>query len=1279
MSRLKSKPSDIRVKTSVNGRNVDAVIDTAADVTVISGSLYNSMKNRPKLTGRVNLRAEAEGQIFRASVTEAVCIQIGSAQIFSVLFVAPIQDNMLLGIDLLRKFQATIDLKKGIFMVKGEKILLAQHYPVSKGFDVKLDRKIKCPPLSTTTVRIPVCVDFHNAILDFEPNNTLPIFIPAAIFEQTVEVPIHLTNSSRNSISLCKGTSLGYLSTLDPDSIENSPILARVSIPSEDCVLPEKLTTLLKNLLETASNEFTDSELRSLKQLLFEYSDVFAENDLDLGDFSAISHSIDTGEAPPVKCGLRRTPIHFVQEEDKLLNEMLIAGVIRPSFSSWAAAPVFVRKRDGRTRWCLDYRKLNACTKKDVYPVPMMSECLDALDGNVWFSKLDANSAYWQIPVEEASKEKTAFRTRQGLFEFNKLPFGLCNAPSTYCRAINIVLTGLTWSKVLAFVDDICVLGGSVSDHLSNLKLVFERFRQYHLKLKPSKCYLFKREIEFLGRKIGGDGMTLTDHSIATIEKWSPPKTVKEVERFLGLVNFHRMFIPGYSKVCEPLFRLLKKKEFIWGDEQQEAFSSVKEILASPAVLAVPSRNGRFILDTDASNVAIGAQLRQEQDGTERVIAYASFALTPCQRKYCTTRKELLAVVRFTNHFRHYLLGSEFVVRTDHHSLIWLLNFKKLEGQLARWHEELSRFSMTVQHRPGKHHQNADALSRIPVRDLVCTNYQHEIPLNELPCGGCDYCKRMYSNWNTFESHVDDVVELISGDVRNVGLDVSFESSNNIRNINTHVTTSLDQIAELQQKDPELKFLYEWLTTSANPKNEELKLSSKPTKFYWINRQMCTLKGGVVYWKGQQQDFVIVPEGLKDTILHLCHDLPSSGHQGIEGTKNRVKQRYFWYSINSDVRNYVTGCKLCNINKYPNRKNKCPLTINQAGYPLEKVHIDFMGPFPRTIDGNVHLLVIVDSFTKWCELIPLPSQEAEVTAWAVVKEFFLKFGCPLEIVSDQGRNFESALFREVCELFRVHKLRTTAYRPSANGQSERMNRTLLQALRCFVNQKQTNWDKCVPFIASAIRSSVNKQTGFTPNKLMLGREVTMPAELIFPCESRIVSECPTISDFQDQLQEAHDMARTTLKVKTKQMKRDYDLGVHRISFLKGDVVYMLDKTVHKGLSSKLGPVWTGPCLIVEVLSPYLFRVQINNRLTKVVNHDRLKKCQDKEIPKWMTKRKVELLSGAVNVYCFCGLPDDGRIMIQCDSCFEWYHGHCVGVDKNKAKTLKEYLCNRCTN
>ena len=224
-----------------------------------------------------------------------------------------------------------------------------------------------------------------------------------------------------------------------------------------------------------------------MEELVNEFQDVFAKDEYDLGDFSAIFHEIDTGDAAPIKLPLRRTPIHFVKEEEEILDKMLKAGVIQPSTSSWAAAPVLIRKKDGSIRWCLDYQLLNSVTKKDVFPLPLMTECIDALDENIWFSKLDANSAYWQIPVHPDSKAKTAFRTRQGLFEFNKLPFGLSCSPSTYARAMGLVLRGLNWKAVLSFLDDICVLGRSFQEHLDNLREVFSRFREYGLRLKPKK------------------------------------------------------------------------------------------------------------------------------------------------------------------------------------------------------------------------------------------------------------------------------------------------------------------------------------------------------------------------------------------------------------------------------------------------------------------------------------------------------------------------------------------------------------------------------------------------------------------------------------------------------------------------------------------------------------------------------------------------------------------------------------------------------------------------
>ena len=236
---------------------------------------------------------------------------------------------------------------------------------------------------------------------------------------------------------------------------------------------------------------------------------------------------------------MRRTPISFANEEKAHLDKMEKAGVIQPSNSEWASAPVLVRKRDGNVRWCVDYRGLNTLTTKDVYPLPLIDECMDTLAGNLWFSKLDANSAHWQVKIREQDRKNTAFITKYGLYEFVRMTFGLCNAPATFSRVMNLVPRGLTWDIVLAFLDDIIVLGKSFTDHLNNIKEVLTRLRSYRLKLKPSKCVLFQKEVEFLGRWVSNTGLSIKEEHTKAVMNWPVPKNTHEVEQFLGLINYH--------------------------------------------------------------------------------------------------------------------------------------------------------------------------------------------------------------------------------------------------------------------------------------------------------------------------------------------------------------------------------------------------------------------------------------------------------------------------------------------------------------------------------------------------------------------------------------------------------------------------------------------------------------------------------------------------------------------------------------------------------------------
>ena len=290
--------------------------------------------------------------------------------------------------------------------------------------------------------------------------------------------------------------------------------------------------------------------------------------------------------------------------------------------------------------------------------------------------------------VSEQDRHKTAFITKYGLFQFRRLAMGLCNAPATFQRAMSLVLAGLNWKTAIIYLDDLIVVDKSFRSHLKNLKDVFDRLRRLNLKVSPRKCQFMRHELKFLGWIVGRNGISIPPENTMAIKSRRPPTSTQEVESFLGYINYHRSHVKNFPEIATPLYALTgqkaRKVPFVWTNTHQEVFEKLVTIMTTAPVMRIPNKTDLFILDVDASNIAIGAELLQLSDGEEYVVAYASFSLTAIQKRYCTTRKELLAIVRFTRHFRHYLLGREFVLRTDHGSLTWLMRFKNADGQLAR-------------------------------------------------------------------------------------------------------------------------------------------------------------------------------------------------------------------------------------------------------------------------------------------------------------------------------------------------------------------------------------------------------------------------------------------------------------------------------------------------------------------------------------------------------------------------------------------------------------------
>jgi transposase InsO family protein len=1254
-------------------------------------------------------------------------LTIGEQEYQVDMYVAPIQDDMLLGLDFLRRAEALINLPEEHLRL-GESVI--KEIGSAKETEVATVRVCKTTTIPPNSVAHIQCeIDKHLSAYYVEPLEQADIVIPRTVHDEDAQPVLCMVNLSDRHVKFKKqqvvasACEVVVVSPVPPDLSEcfsvNQVSENESASSSQTCVLPAHL----QELFERGKTHLNSDQQLKLKCLLIEFEDVFAQDEFDLGNFTAVEHSIDTGTAKPVKQRMRRTPMGFAEEEEAHLNKMLKANVIQPSSSEWASAPVLVRKKDGGVRWCVDYRALNSLTVKDVYPLPLVEDCMDMLAGNVWFSKLDANSAYWQIRIKPEDRKKTAFVTKYGLYEFVRMAFGLCNAPATYARAINVVLHGLNWNAVLAFLDDLMALGRSFEGHLKTLEDIFTRFRTYQLKLKPQKCDLFQPRVEFLGRWVGPDGIEVGSADIQTVLDWPRPTCTREVESFLGLTNYHRAFIKDYAKRASALYQITGKKQFAWGTEQEDAFMDLKQALTSPPILGLPNNRDPFVLDTDASDSAIGGVLSQVQQGVERVICYGSYSLSPEQKNYCTTRKELLAVVRFTRQFRHYLLGKPFQVRTDHSSLTWLLRFKEPQGQIARWLEELSQYDMKVIHRAGKDHGNADALSRMSAAPSeCCPYYRSESDLEQLPCGGCKYCTKAHKSWRKFHETVDDVVTLsqkvcqinitssewemfrdagtltdVTGDPVGPGQAqvVLLDSSSVVRQVTTVTDNNRvwdlpsDRVKEAQAAESSFEFLMHWLIDKHEPREGELFIASPSAKYYWVNRDSFTFIDGLVWRIDPKTNAhrLLIPEEIKAEVMYVCHDVPSAGHQGEERTLQRVKSRYFWHGMTRDVKRYVESCGSCNRCKKPNRKAKWEMTKYHAGAPLERVHLDFLGPLPKTPRGNEYVLMIVDQFTKWVECIALPSQTAEQTAQAVVDQFFSRFGCPFQIFTDRGTNFESKLFAAVCELLHIHKSRTTPYRPSANGQVERYNRTLMDAVRCFVGKNQSSWDILLPQIAGALRASVNRHTGFTPNRLMLGREVNTPADLVFPPSN--IKEAADPEEYVERLersiQSAHQEARKVLGQSVEVMKRDYDLKLYTRQYSVGDAVYILNSASVKGQSRKLSSPWKGPGVVEERITPYLYRIRMQKG-SITTNHDRMKACRDAVTPTWVKKVQRELLRVVPSegddvvsdvLYCLCQGPDVGQFMIQCDNCDDWFHGPCVNITEEESSEMDEFICSRC--
>ena len=1211
--------------------DVTFLVDTGSNITILSPAVMEkiSAPRRPVLENVENRMILADGSAkpFRGKGTFE--LEVEGRRVLQEVWVADIELEGILGMDFVRRYGCQIVVASGgqleLFIpklkggsVNGGKPATGVELNNYRCLRVVVEDTVLVPANSEMITAAKVLDKCDGGLAILEPTlhfvQHSKLLVGRSLVRMDGPIPICLLNPTPYARWVYKNTLAALCEPVAEDLPDGEPWFRQseteVRLARESQVKEwehqdqeRSLPLELEELLNRSTDGLDDEQIGVLTDLLNEYQDVFATSKNPFSRTSITQHRIVTGETKPIKQAPRRLPLHLKEKAEEEIEKMLAKGIIEPSSSPWSSPVVLVKKKDGTIRFCIDYRKVNGVTVKDSYPLPRIDDCLDALSGSQWFCTLDLASGYWQVEMEEKDKEKTAFSTGSGLYQFNVMPFGLCNAPATFERLMERVLVGLPWQILLIFLDDVIVHAKTFEEVVRRLRLVFERLQSANLKLSPKKCVLFQKKVTFLGHVVSEDGVSTDPSKTEAVSTWPVPRSVAEVRSFLGLTSYYRRFIYQYAHIAKPLHELTESgKEFLWTEACDKAFCTLKKNLTSTPVLAYPTLDDLFILDTDASGVAIGAVLSQVQNGTEKVIAYFSRALRRAERNYCTTRRELLAVVEGIRHFHHYLYGRKFTVRTDHGALQWLMSFKDLEGQMARWIEILGTYDYEVVYRPGAKHGNADALSRQP-----CSY------------GECGFCDRIEAK------HKPEGDSFCGAVTRNGSLGHSLAASSSQEMDLWIEGIAGEELQKEQRCDPILSPVISWLESGqGRPKWEQISSLSPEIKGYWAQFERLILKEGILYCKWEvaslrheQSLKLVIPKVLQEKVLLLLHDSVTAGHLGVKKTLQRVKQRYYWCGSSRDVKAWCRNCPKCSSRRKPQKKFQAPLQVYNVGAPLERLAIDVLGPLPETDQGNRYILVVMDYFSKWVEALAMPEQSAATVAHLLVTEVISRFGVPLQIHTDQGRNFESVLFKEVCRLLDIEKTRTTPLHPQSDGMVERLNRTLEAMLSKFVQENQRNWDRLLPLLAMAYRSAIHESTGCTPNELMFGRDVRLPVDLMFGSPPVPVTPPDSTAfawQLREQVSKIHQLARDNLNIASRRQKRLYDQRSRANSYREGEKVWLYNPQSKKGRSPKLQTPWEGPWEVTKQVTDVVYRIQKTPRgKPKFVHHDRLKPFHERNL------------------------------------------------------------------
>ena len=946
-----------------------------------------------------------------------------------------------------------------------------------------------------------------------------------------------------------------------------------------------------------------------LPSYLNDFKDVFskAQSDDLPPHRGAADHRIELKEGAAEKLAAAPSPLYGMDREKlelvkDYLMEHLQKGFIEPSDAQFSSPVLFAKKPNGGWRFCVDYRRLNEVTKKDRYPLPLISETLAKLQSAKYFTKLDVRQAFYRLRVREGDEDLTSFRTRFGSYKYKVLPFGLCNGPASFQRYINSLLMEHLDDFCTAYVDDILIYSTNRKDHRKHVRWVLGQLRAAGLQADIKKSEFEVTKTRFLGVIVSTDGIATDPEKTAPIQDWEFPPTLKGLQSFLGLCNFYRQFLPGFGRVARPLQKMTGAGQFSYppSPTQLQAFEDTKQLVVRGGLLVHFNPYAKTRLETDASDGVAAAVLHQQQESGEwQPVGFYTHALSDEQMNYPIFDKEMLAVMLALKEWSSLLQGLDqpFKILTDHRALEYFTTKRQLNARQARWAELLADFNCKLTYRPGKENLVPDVLSR-KADELKTQKAKAEAS----------------RQMRLLQDHQIELAPIHAGHE---------SDDDSIRAQPTEAEARGDAHGEPKDETPRwTSFELALQLADANRTGREAEEQAHAREQAALHKAGWAEREGILTRFGKPY----VPTELRVDLLHAVHSTKATCHPGITKTLELAGSQYYWPKLKQDVQRFVHACGTCRRAHAP--RDRKPGLLHPLPIPervWQHISADFKA-FPKDRKGFDNALVVVDRLSKRAFSLPCyRTATARDAAELYFRHIWRIFGPPESLTSDRGPQFVSKFMAELCRLTGVKQKLSTPYHPQTDGNTEIVNQYIDQRLRPFISHYQDDWSDLLPCVDWAQATLPHESTGLTPYQIELGHEPRRHWDWNWRDHSAAVVNTPTprdqlsIKDARQYAQRAAEAVQYAQQgLQRAQERQAVQANRHRreVDWQVGDWVYVQQKAADQAgvwqtgrPSRKLDWQAFGPYKIVAQKG-HAWEVDLPNAIQahRIVNPERLRKA-----------------------------------------------------------------------